>query len=194
MRPDLVLTGTFRTGDAVSILRKLGVEVLEFPPENSFDDIRANLRRLGQAIGAEARAEALVAEMDARLRDVPRYRGERPLYANYGVNGWTTGPGSLLADVAERAGFETLGGQLGAAGGRQVSLEAFLVTRPDLIDLGNDYGDIPALSSQQFRHPALRRLLAEAATVELASEYTLCGTMKTLEALDILSDARRKLG
>ncbi len=70
MQPDLVLAGTYTTGATVDLLRRLGIRVEQFAPENSFDDIRASLRRMGDVLGQPQRAEELVADLDRRLAAV----------------------------------------------------------------------------------------------------------------------------
>ena len=51
MKPDLVLAGTYTTRTTVSLLRRLGFRVEEFPPEASFEDVRANIVRMGDLLG-----------------------------------------------------------------------------------------------------------------------------------------------
>ena len=67
-----------------------------------------------------------------------------------------------------------------------------LVSRPDLIDLGDEF-ETPALATENFRHPILQRLMREQQTINLASNQTVCGTMLTLKALRTFVDARQRL-
>ena len=55
MQPDLVLAGSFSTTATVQLLRRLGQRVEVFEPEYSFDDMRANLRRMGAVMCARAK-------------------------------------------------------------------------------------------------------------------------------------------
>ena len=64
MEPDLVLAGTFSARPTVGILRRLGIRVEEFRPARSFDDIRANILRIGELLH---RQEAEVEEISRRL-------------------------------------------------------------------------------------------------------------------------------
>ena len=63
MQPDLVVAGSYSTRATVELLRRLGIRVEEFEPENSFDDVRANLARMGAVLGQPERAAALIASM-----------------------------------------------------------------------------------------------------------------------------------
>lgn len=194
MKPDLVLAGAFSTRGTVAILRRLGYRVVEFEPETDFTMIAANIRKLAAAVGEPARGQAMIGIIERRLAEVARTSGTRPrpLYADYNANGYTSGDGMLISEVANRAGFDTLGQRLGFAGPRQVSLEQMLVLRPEIIDPGDEYA-APALATQMFRHPALKHLMRKRQVVAIPSKYTVCGTMQTLRALDALVAARRAL-
>lgn len=192
MRPDLVFAGTFSTRETVAILRRLGYEVVEFEPETDFGDIRRNIRKLAAAVGEPARGEAMVRRIDARLAALPDPPTRRPVYADYNANGFTSGDGTLTASLANLAGFDTLGQRLGFTGVGQVSLEQMVVAWPHLIDLGGEDAG-PALATQNYRHPALRRLMRERAVIGVPGKYTDCGSPFTLRALDAFLAARDDL-
>jgi len=193
MKPDLVLAGTFSTRATVAILRRLGYQVVDFEPETDFASIEANIRKMAHAVGEPARGEAMVGEIEADLARIPEPPAERPVYANYNANGYTSGNGDLITAVANVAGFDTLGQRLGLAGPQPIALEQMLVTRPDLIDLGES-GDAPALATEMFRHPVLQRLIREEASVDVPAKYTMCGSLLTLRAVRVMVEARRTLG
>jgi len=47
LRPDLVLAGTYTTRQSLDMLRRLGIRVEAFPPEQSLEDIRRHIRSMG---------------------------------------------------------------------------------------------------------------------------------------------------
>ncbi|MFC3100454.1 ABC transporter substrate-binding protein [Altererythrobacter lauratis] len=192
LRPDLVLAGTFSARQAVAMLRRLGYPVVELAPESDFAAITTNIRLLAAAVGERERGEALVRELETALAAVPPAPQDAPLYADYAANGFSSGNGTLLAEVANRAGFRTLGQHLGWNGVRQVSLEQMLHTPPTVIDLG-DPGSAPALAQENTRHPAMRHVLHDAKVLAIPSRYTACGNLRTLRALEALVAARRGL-
>ncbi len=192
LRPDLVLAGTFSARQAVAMLRRLGYPVVELAPETDFAAITANIRLLAAAVGEEERGAAMVREVEAALAAVPPVPQDPPLYADYAANGFSSGDGTLLAEVANRAGFRTLGQHLGWDGVRQVSLEQLLHTPPAVIDLG-DPATAPALAQETVRHPAMRHLLRDAEVLATPSRYTACGNLRTLRALEALVAARHGL-
>ena len=194
LRPDLVLAGPFSTRETVAILRRLGYEVVSVEPAADFPAIIRNIRLLAQALGEPARGEAMARAIETRLARLgsPAPSAERPVFADYGANGYVSGDGALITSVANAAGFDTLGQRLGVAGARAVSLERLLVEQPDLVALGDRFAG-PALATQAFRHPALRRLMHDSARVDVPAHATACGTLLTLAALDALVEARRTL-
>ncbi|RFB05761.1 ABC transporter substrate-binding protein [Parvularcula marina] len=190
LEPDLVLAGTFSTRETVSILTRLGYQVVDFTPANSIEDIATNLRTLGAAISEEEKAEEIIARMEARLATPPEApNDESPLFATYDANGWSTGSGTLTSDIAARAGYRTLGDELGFFGSRRVNLETLLTVQPDVIDLGDARADAPALASEALKHPALGNLLTQAREVKIPGYLTACGTPKTVEAVELLIEA-----
>lgn len=192
MKPDLVLAGTYSTRQTVAILRQLGYAVVEFEPESNFDDIIGNIRKLAEAVGEQAKGEQMVARIEQHLSRLPPAPRPRPVYANYDANGYSSGDGTLIAAVANLAGFDTLAQRLDLAGSPQIPLEQMLTSRPDIIDPGDDFA-APSLATEMLGHPALRALMQESRPIDLHGKYTACGTMLTLEALDRLVAAREAL-
>lgn len=194
LKPDLVLAGAFSTRATVGILRRLGYRVVEFGPEQDFPSIIANIRQLAAAVGEPARGAQMVRQIEAALAAIPAtsQSGQRPLYANFEPNGFTSGDGALITAIANAAGFDTLGQRLGRPGTQRIPLEHMLVMRPDLIGIGQ-LDEAPALATESFRHPALQRLIDERASVHIPAKYTGCGSLRTLQALRLMVDARARL-
>lgn len=192
LRPDLVLAGQFTARPASSLLSRLGYRVEMFAPENSFADMRANIRRLGALVGEEARAEAVIADFDARLGALQARipRGEAPVFADIGVNNYVAGRGTLYTEVINAAGYRTLGQALGFEGFRNVPLETLLTVRPALVSTATPWTSPPSLSTLALAHPALRALGAGAGHVVIPERFTTCGAPSVLGAVEILVNAR----
>ena len=192
--PDLILAGEFSLLPTVTVLKRLGYTILELPMAETLDDIGRNLMTLGKAVGVEQHAAELVNRFSRRLERLT-YRGDesRSLFVNYDANGWTTGQTGLLADIVHRAGLATPGDVLGFAPATRLSLETLLLLRPALIDLGYPWEDPPALASQLRRHPALQAVMRSAETVDIHDSAWLCGTTRSLDALEQLRSARDAL-
>ena len=83
-RPDLTIAGSFATTATRTLLKRLGWPMIEVDDANSFDQIRRITRQIPSAVGEQARGEALLARMDARLRrtELARRRAYLPQRAS----------------------------------------------------------------------------------------------------------------
>jgi iron complex transport system substrate-binding protein len=189
--PDLVVTGQFGFRPTVGMLRRLGFDVLELPMAETLTDIADSLRTLGSAVGAEGRAAELAASFEQRLARLTHHSSaRRPLFVNYDANGWTTGQTGLLADIVHRAGLSTPGDRLGFAQSSRLTIEGLVLLQPELMDLGYPWDDPPALASEHRRHPAVRAVLSATTVVDIPDSAWLCGTLRSLDALERLREAR----
>lgn len=191
MQPDLVLTSTYTTRATVDILKRLGFRVEEFQPEASFDDIRANVRRMGALLGREARAEELLNAMDTVLASVPARTTGTPTVALYYANQFTSGRNTLAGEVVNRAGLNNMGEKLGLDGTQKLSLEQLVMAKPDLIATHNAY-PAPALAYEAQLHPAFRAALQGKSPIDIPDKYWICGGPFTAQAVKLLSDAAKR--
>lgn len=106
LAPDLVLTSLTVPGHdrVVEALAQAGLHTLVCDPQ-SLDDVYADIRRIGAALGVAQRADALVAAMDAAMPAVEA-RARRPAVL---VEWWpkpviVPGRRSWVTDIIERAG------------------------------------------------------------------------------------------
>jgi iron complex transport system substrate-binding protein len=197
LKPDIVLAGSFSSRASVQLLKKLGVNVVEFAPASSIADIRRDVEAMGKAVGQTGRAHALMTEMDRRLEVLAADRPAphaQPVFAEIDVNYWIAGDGTLSADLANAAGVRLLGQKLGYRGIQKLPLELLLTQKPDLYSHATRFADPPSLSTNGLDHPALRRLEKTSHPVQIPESLTLCGTPHSLDAAEILAKARRTLG
>jgi len=153
--PDLVLaSGMGLTPDAdIARMRELGYPVV-VTYSTSVDDVLADIRLIGHAIGEDDAAEALTARMAADLDRIaglaaatdgdPRTfyeTGDQPEL--YGV-----APGSFPADMIERAGGEAI--TTGDPNVWSMPLERLVAADPEVILLGDAaYGVCPDVVAQR---------------------------------------------
>ena len=191
LRPDLVVTASFSETQTVKTLRRLGYPVAEFDAENSFQDIRANIRKMGALVGETARADQIVAAFDARLAHIkaqaPKHGG---VFADVGVNGWMSGGGTLMAEAANAAGYQTLGQKLGVQGFANLSLEQIIAAHPDVVAMSNAWTHPPSEATDALRHPAFKALSETATFVDIPDRLTVCGSPDILDAVDMIAHAR----
>lgn len=194
LEPDLVIVGRNATRPTVLLLRRLGYTLVELDLTHSLADVRERIRQLGHSLGDDDRAEALIQAFDARLAAAGAPSpGRRPTALYLQPNGYTAGRGTLIGDIIEHAGFENLGARLAVEGHGQLSLEALLVTAPDVIITDDNTPRTPALAYETLRHPAIAALTADAERVTVPLRYWICGLPETLRAVEILAEARRRV-
>lgn len=194
--PDVVVTGTFTLHNTTALLRRLGYQVAEFSPAVSLDDIRKNIRRMGQLLRREDAADALVRQFDTALDDAESVAAchavRRPDMLTFGPNGITAGKGTLQDAVIEAAGFNNLGARRGASGLNYIPLETMLSMRPDIV-LVPDNRSAPSLAERAFRHPALKALLKDVEHGAVESALWSCGGPFTAKAVQTLANLRRRI-
>jgi iron complex transport system substrate-binding protein len=191
LRPDLVLAGAYSGRETVTLLRRLGVAVFDLDLPRSFDDISRQTISVAAALGHPERGAALVAEMEAKLRDAARAtagfpRGSAILVQPGGI---TMGRGFLEDELLRRAGFDNVAARLGIVGQGTASLERMIAAKPELIVFGVEDDAPPSLSVRLFAHPAIARLGAKRLT--LPPILWTCGAWFTAEAVERLAAARR---
>lgn len=190
LRPDLVLAGRWSTGPTVAMLERLGIPVVRFEIENSLDDVVTSLRRMGEVLGREAEAEAMIAAFDAdraalaeRAATLPPERA-----ALWYANGYTGGRGGLAGDIIAHAGLDNIAAEAGLVRGGRIALEQLLLAAPDHLIRGRRYAGWSEAQAV-LDHPALRGLASARASV-MSDRDWVCGTPYVLSAVAGLIAAR----
>jgi len=111
-KPDLVVAVGNLNAKPIAALEALHVPVLVVDPKN-LTDTYASIRLLGQAVGAEAKAEQIVTEMQTHLAAVQRVVAQakhRPrVLIMYGVDPiYTTVTNSFITDLISQAGGQNM--------------------------------------------------------------------------------------
>ena len=161
-RPDLVLAGTFAAAATRTLLKRVGISLIEVPPAESFAQIRMNTRLVARAVGAEDKGEALIAEMDATLAELARSAPVRSIV----VAGWdgvgnVPAKGTLFDAILTAAGGENAAERLGPYafnGYTAVDLEQLVAVQPDVLAFGNARAGRLDLSTERLKHRVVRKL------------------------------------
>lgn len=189
MKPDLVLAGTYTTASTVNLLRKLGIRVEEFAPATSLENIREDIRRMGELLHRKQRAESILSDFDAELAALMAQPPTGKTVALYYANSDTSGGGTLVDAIVEIAGFENIGRQLGLVGTTRLSLEDLILADPDIVVLGGHRYSTPALAEANFSHPAFEAFMQGRIAVSVPPPVTICGGPVALEAARALRTA-----
>jgi len=155
-RPDIVVYWWLGDARLAGALERHHIQVVRIEDAEDFDAIRANIRRVAQALGRAPQGEALTARMDAQLRAAKgAWGGRSALYLTSG--GFTTGPGTLIDAILRAAGLRNA---TTAPGYQSVSLERLVADPPGGFVLG--FFDAQGVAEQTWgpgRHAVLQRLI-----------------------------------
>ena len=189
-RSDLVLAGAYAAGPTTALLERLGFPVLVLQPEDSFADIRRDVRRVARAVGEPARGEALVARMDATLAGLAHDRGPPLRVAAWDGAGFSAGPHSLYDAILTAAGARNVADEAGAAAAGAPEVETLLASAPQLLVSGEPAFEAPDRRSGVAHHPLVRRYWGDRTLVVPQSAY-ICGTPFSADAAVSLRDQMR---
>jgi iron complex transport system substrate-binding protein len=152
---------------AVDVLKKTSIPFIEVPERYDHEGILEKVHIVGKALGVDAKADALAAEIDAKLKAAEKQTSsikerKRVLFV-LSMQG-----GKILASGSETAadGIIKLSGGVNAVDGfsgyKQLSDEALITAKPDVILMMNNAG--PAASDDElFANPAILSTPAGAA-------------------------------
>lgn len=151
MEPDLILAGEIYAADAIQELRDLGLTVYWQANAEDFDGLYENIRKIAVLTGTEDKAEALVISLQERVstlegklegvEDIPLVFYE--LDASDPANPWTTGAGTFISYIINKAKGQNLGDVLDGEW-VQISSEELIAQNPDYILLADAlYGITP---------------------------------------------------
>ena len=150
LKPDLVLAAEINPVEQVQTLEKLGLKVFYLNNPKDLEGLYGNLRTVAQLVGHEGEAETLIDGLRARVDAVEKKVAnvtQRPLVF-YELDGtdpnapWTSGPGTFVELLLDKAGGTNLGNSLDGAW-VQISVEALIAKNPDMILLGDfTYGGV----------------------------------------------------
>jgi len=191
LKPDLVLVSPSSALLTVSILKRLGVPVLELGIPLNFDELRDQIRLAGRSFCEEARAEEIVKSMDARLERLKARRppaGKRPTALFCYQDRFTPGAHTFPDAILEAAGFRNLAAALGFGAGGSASLETIIMARPDYLILTQFREASPTLNQLSAAQPVFRKLGAETKVISVSLNYLVSPDPSNLELAEMLQD------
>ena len=187
LRPDVVVASQFDKRSTRELLKEKGLRLAEFAVPRTLDEVKDQLRQMGEIVHHPERAEAEIDRLDAavaRARQAVARKHYRVLPLSR--RGWVSGSESLVSSLLTETGLLNAAGELGVASGGFASLEAIVNLRPDLI-LVSETGDRAEDDGRAFLlHPALERFYPPSKRIVIPERLTVCGGPMLAEALDVL--------
>jgi len=135
-RPDLVFTVFYSSADFKEKLRQARIQSFDLGYFGTIDSIKEQILLIGDIIGEEGNARALVKLVDARMRELkarlPRtVRPVRVLY--YDEGGYVPGISSNFTSICSIIGAVNVGAEQGIKSWSQIDYETLLKWNPDVI-------------------------------------------------------------
>jgi iron complex transport system substrate-binding protein len=187
LRPDVVVASTFDKRATRELLKEKGLHLVEFGVPRSLDEVKDQIREMGEIVQHPDRAAAEIARLEAaitRARQAVAQKRYRVLPLSR--RGWVSGSESLLSSLLTEIGLFNAAGELGVAFGGFASLEAIVNLKPDFI-LVSETGDRAEDDGRAFLlHPALERFYPPSKRIVVPDRLTVCGGVMLADALDVL--------
>jgi iron complex transport system substrate-binding protein len=187
LRPDIVVASLFDKRSTRELLKEKGLHLAEFSVPRNLDEVKAQIREMGDLVGHPDRASAEITRLDdaiARARQAVASRHYRVLPLSR--RGWVAGSDSLLSSLLAETGLFNAAAELGISFGGFASLEAIVNLKPDLIVV-SEAGDRAEDDGRAFLlHSALERFYPPSRRIVIPDRLTVCGGVMLADALDVL--------
>lgn len=187
LKPDVVVASLFDRRSTREILKEKGLHLVEFTVPRNLDEVKAQIREMGNVVGHADRAIAEVARLDAaiaRARQAVAVKHYRVLPLSR--RGWVSGSDSLVSSLLAETGLFNAAGDLGITAGGFASLEAIVSLKPDLIVVSEAGGRAEDDGRAFLLHPALERFYPLSKRIVIPDRLTVCGGVMLADALDVL--------
>jgi iron complex transport system substrate-binding protein len=187
LRPDIVVASLFDKRSTRELLKEKGLHLAEFAVPRNLDEVKAQIREMGEIAGHPDRAAAEIARLDAAIARARRAVAvKRYSVLPLSRRGWVSGSDSLVSSLLTETGLFNAAGDLGVGTGGYASLEAIVSLKPDFI-LVSEAGDRAEDDGRAFLlHPALERFYPPNKRIVIPERLTVCGGVMLAEALDVL--------
>jgi iron complex transport system substrate-binding protein len=194
LKPDVVVASLFDKRSTREFLKAKGFHLAEFTVPRNLDEVKAQIREMGDVVGHPDRAATEVARLDeaiARARRAVTDRHYRVLPLSR--RGWVSGSDSLLSSLLTETGLFNAAGDLGVGFGGYASLEAIVNVKPDFIVV-SDASDRAQDDGQAFLlHPALERFYPSSRRIVIPDRLTVCGGVMLVDTLDVLVEELKRV-
>jgi iron complex transport system substrate-binding protein len=187
LNPDIVVASLFDKRSTRDLLKAHGLHLAEFSVPRNLDEVKDQIRQMGEIVQHADRARAEIARLDAAMASARKTVGDK----HYRVlpltrRGWVPGSDSFLSSLLTATGLFNVGSELDLTSGGFASLEIIASAKPDFI-LVSQAGDHASDEGQAFLlHPALERFYPPDKRIVIPERLTECGSVMLADALDVL--------
>ena len=169
-----------------SLFKRYDIQVVTVPFPTDWEGIFSSTLRMGQAMGREAAAQALLANIASRLKQLQAT--PRPFKALYlRPNGGSAGQKTHVDAVLTAAGLRNHATALDLQGWGRVDLERILHNPPDVFITPSMVNDQAYARSALGRHPQMKKLLERIPVVVLQQNDWGCSNWQLIEAAESMA-------
>jgi iron complex transport system substrate-binding protein len=188
LKPDIVVATRFMKRATRELLRGKGQRLVEFDFATSIDDVKAEIRQMGDIVGHPDRAAAQVTRIDEALARA-KAAASRKHYRVLAIErrGWVTGEVSLTSSLLAATGLTNAASDMGLKAGGFASLETVISLKPDLLLVTSSSAFAEDQGEALLLHPALERLYPLQRRLVLPERLTVCGGPMLADAIDRLT-------
>lgn len=189
LQPDLIIAGEFGAADAVTLLQGFGYRVERIALPRTLDDIIVHIETLGELVGAQAQAAAMVRTIRAQLTalDAQQSASIKTTAIWYSPNGVVAGSDTLEHELLTRTGFRNLAAEQGIVSFAQMDLEQLVVAAPQVLIVEGGYVQAFSVAREYLQHPALTR---NSRVIELSAALSVCSAPVVADVLRTLREQR----
>jgi iron complex transport system substrate-binding protein len=195
LRPDVVVTTQYTKRATRELLKQQGMRVVEFDVATSIDDVKEQIRRMGDLVRHPDHAQIQIARLDAavaRAKEAAAHRPYRVLALSR--RGWVSGDNSLTSALLSVTGLSNAASGLGITHGGFAKLEAIVAARPDFILISDGSDVAEDEGSALLLHPALEKMYPPSRRIVIPEDLTVCGGPMLADALDRLVAELKRIG
>lgn len=198
--PDLVLCSVHSLPETVSTLEAAGVPTVRFDFPTGLRDVRSQLLRCAELLGADDAADAILRDLDARIEALEEDHAGRPrpralLFDHDGNEGWSSGAATPAHDILTLAGLDNAAADGDRSGPVRLSLEQVLALDPDVLVVQLPHGEVDR-STERVLAAELGTLRAvrDGRIVRLHPSLFSTTSHEMVRAAETLADAVASLG
>lgn len=158
LQPDLVLVAQYNRAELLTLLNQVQIPTLKLTRFSQLQDIQDNIRSIGQAIGEESRATALLEQMTTALTRLQAQIPKRapPRVISYSLEGLTAGRDTTFNAIVQAIGAMNLSAEHGIEGVVAISSEQLIAWQPDFIVVAAASDQFDAILQQLQAQPTFR--------------------------------------
>lgn len=157
LNPDLIFIASYSRAEVVELLQAAGSPVFRFETYQSIEDIKRNIRTIGDATGEQDHAEALVTQMEKELAAALAgiQRPAKPFRVLSYTGGVTAGADTIFDDMMRTVGAVNVAAERGLKGFPRINSEQVTAWDPDFLVCGAYPDEFERTRASLMKDPAI---------------------------------------